>query len=57
MQATVAFAHEVADLGLLCRQYLVPAGERYPWRAQLGPGILDASGVSVGDACDSAVVR
>jgi enterochelin esterase-like enzyme len=56
-QATIAFAHEVADLGLSCRLYLVPAGERYPWRAQLGPGILAASGVSVGDACDSAVVR
>jgi hypothetical protein len=56
-QATVAFAHEVADQGLSCRLYLVRAGESYPWRAQLGPGILAASGVSVGDACDSALVR
>lgn len=56
-QATIAFAHEVADLGLSCHLYLVPAGERDPWRAQLGPGIRAASGVSAGDACDSAVVR
>jgi hypothetical protein len=56
-QATIAFAHEVADLGLPCRLYIRPAGDLDPWRAQLGPGILDASGVRVGDACDSAVVR
>jgi enterochelin esterase-like enzyme len=56
-QATIAFAHEVADLGLSCRLYLVPAGDLYPWRAQLGPGIRAASGASVGDACASAVVR